>query len=516
MRKFNKVTLTVFISILSILLLDIVCCTLLYFFEPISYNEPDLSKLNYTFELYEKFSYDKNNEFYIKQITADNIVAHDKDKRLKYVDDTVLIFTEDDVSYSEVSTYISSINGLVCGYIANVNMYQIEFPNTDYDELINICSQMQNSDLIEVAMIDYFEETPSSTYSKELTSEEFEYYTQTNETYMNAINYHGVSDYNYETIDNIRVGIFDDLIDDNGYFDIINLDTYDDGWKTNPQTQSYNFHGTHVAGILAAKESSYAPAICPGADIVSEHALNNSISYWVAAISDMVMNYDVKVINMSMGYNSFITIGASLGSEKEISFVEKEAEFFEALLKNLKNNDKEFIICIAAGNSQDESVNLVNSPVFKYGNKPILDAMDIFNIFTRTPEFCNAKYTLPFSCIDDEEISDMVIVVGSFNTMGEYSYFSNRGERVDILAPGESIYSFVLDGEYGFSSGTSMSCPFVSGTAALMFALNPEITPKEVKNIIINSGTNQPIYANDIEYPVLNVDDSVLASLKKN
>jgi subtilase family serine protease len=41
---------------------------------------------------------------------------------------------------------------------------------------------------------------------------------------------------------------------------------------------------------------------------------------------------------------------------------------------------------------------------------------------------------------------------------------------VHMLAPGEAIYSTFMDGGYKLMWGTSMACPMVAGTAALLQA----------------------------------------------
>lgn len=77
-----------------------------------------------------------------------------------------------------------------------------------------------------------------------------------------------------------------------------------------------------------------------------------------------------------------------------------------------------------------------------------------------------------------------ILSVGSITSSGSRSSFSNFGNELDVVAPGSGIYSTLLNNTIGLLSGTSMATPHVSGIAALILSVNPNLTGKEVRDII--------------------------------
>lgn len=105
----------------------------------------------------------------------------------------------------------------------------------------------------------------------------------------------------------------------------------------------------------------------------------------------------------------------------------------------------------------------------------------------------NPEYPSDIAFDGTPEICTNFINVGSTTyKLNEYfvSDFSNYGkENVDLFAPGEEIYTTASGNSYKSDSGTSMATPMVSATAALIWSYYPNFTAKEVKQIILDSGT---------------------------
>jgi subtilisin family serine protease len=66
--------------------------------------------------------------------------------------------------------------------------------------------------------------------------------------------------------------------------------------------------------------------------------------------------------------------------------------------------------------------------------------------------------------------------------------FSNYGKSsVDLFAPGVQIYSTEPDNNYKTGDGTSFAAPMVTGAAALIKSVYPQLTANEIKEIILKS-----------------------------
>ncbi|XP_038072595.1 aqualysin-1-like [Patiria miniata] len=84
-----------------------------------------------------------------------------------------------------------------------------------------------------------------------------------------------------------------------------------------------------------------------------------------------------------------------------------------------------------------------------------------------------------------------VVTVGATDSTDSRAYYSNWGKCIDIFAPGSNIPStyYTSDNAVYTMSGTSMACPHVAGMCALYLAQNPNLTPAQIHNRLVNSAT---------------------------
>jgi subtilisin family serine protease len=77
---------------------------------------------------------------------------------------------------------------------------------------------------------------------------------------------------------------------------------------------------------------------------------------------------------------------------------------------------------------------------------------------------------------------------------------SNYGPELDIVAPGDTIYSTSKTGQYEYLTGTSMAAPHVSGLAALLLSAKPGLSLADLRYIIQVSAEDLGSPGYDLEY----------------
>jgi thermitase len=209
--------------------------------------------------------------------------------------------------------------------------------------------------------------------------------------------------------------------DGNGFVDDVH------GWDfaddDNDPADDYG-HGTHVAGIVAARinNSVGIAGMAGGATIMPLDVFHGGIGAYADLIQAIVYAADngAQVINMSLGALSY-----ARGEEAAVDYAWA----------------RDVVLVAAAGNEASDAL------------------------------FYPAAHA-------------HVIGVAATTAADERASFSSYGPFVAVSAPGASIYSTLPRATYGYLSGTSMAAPHVAGLAALIRSFNPSLRNDEVRSLI--------------------------------
>ena len=96
--------------------------------------------------------------------------------------------------------------------------------------------------------------------------------------------------------------------------------------------------------------------------------------------------------------------------------------------------------------------------------------------------------------------STNIVVVGATSAQETLTSWSNYGKPVDIVAPGENILSTANTGDYGLASGTSFASPIIAGVAALVFSVNPGLSPADVEKALVMTAKDLGAAGDDSVY----------------
>lgn len=108
-----------------------------------------------------------------------------------------------------------------------------------------------------------------------------------------------------------------------------------------------------------------------------------------------------------------------------------------------------------------------------------------------------------------------VLAVGATDGQGNITAFSTYGAHVSLLAPGSNIYSAYKDQSYAFSSGTSQASPFVAGGIALLksyaLSMGQQLTDLHLKYILKSTSDKIDHKFKDLKggYGALNLLDAI-------
>jgi subtilisin family serine protease len=104
------------------------------------------------------------------------------------------------------------------------------------------------------------------------------------------------------------------------------------------------------------------------------------------------------------------------------------------------------------------------------------------------------------SCTDPSAETPFILSVAATDENDRVIPSSTSGAFVDLSAPGDNILATTLFGLYGGESGTSMASAVVAGVAALMFSVNPELTPAAATELLQKTAVHPAGMGRDARY----------------
>ncbi len=221
-------------------------------------------------------------------------------------------------------------------------------------------------------------------------------------------------------------------------------------------------HGTHMAGIMVS-DARDVPGIAPGARLVNVKVAPYNgavdVTQILAAIDWVIQNrnangLDIRVLNLSYGTDSL-----SRANEDLIAYAVEQA--WRAGI----------VVVVAGGNDGNEQ--RLTSPAYN-------------------------PYVIAVGAADGS------LIHTDLNPIPEFSNCGTSRRPVDLVAPGRSIMSLRDPGSYAdvnhpesrsadgrrfVGSGSSQAAAVVSGAVAVLLEARPNLTPNQVKNVLMRSAT---------------------------
>ena len=454
-------------------------------------------------------------EAYCRPLTEEDVAEEDG---VYYADSQLLLTASENASFDDIEKLAAEYGGEIVGYISVTDDYQILFEDgMSYQELESTAEELNDSRLVETATISYVAEVSmdSVDYAKDpwidgydaedLSGQEWNIQNPSGKNWWaEAVNMPTVWNMDFDT-ETVKAGIIDSVfdttnedIDENVFAKTWNNPADEEGncSVTELYSQAYQHltdiagsgdedaieaaaaecttysHGTHVAGLIAAQGGNGfgITGVSQNAELYgyamgSDEAAETQASRWsdvfeVKYAMSLMLNEGTKVINISMGFSNALK-GAQHGDKAYEKFVDTNSILMEDFLKKYIDAGYDFLICKSAGND------------------------------STSQETFDASYDY-LGAITDEEVAERIIIVGAAEyDSGEGTFrrvsFSNGGDRVDVYAPGVDVLSDMPTNITSVKSGTSMATPIVSGLATLIWGINPDLSPEQVKMIIETS-----------------------------
>lgn len=484
-------------------------------------------------------------EAYYQEFTEEDVVYEDSEL---FVDSQLLLTAVSGTKTSTIEKLIKDAGGKIVGYIEISDDYQIEFPEgKTLDELNQLVDKWNGESFVEFVSLHnvFYMDTSAVNYETDpwlptgkLVSEDDRDWSLIHPDgtnwWVEMINMPAVWAMD-AAFEEVRVGIIDSMFDASqedlaGRFISLycNPDNVVELYKNDPSESNIS-HGTHVAGIIAANNNDVGIAGVSQNAKLYAYAMHGdkpsgyiSLFMWSYQIATLLAD-NVKVINISMG-DEALTASAWLDAQAGLTATESRAlKDLDSVNKRLENflenclEHRDFLIIKSAGNNCNQVWTENNNPnrenPYSYKKSGVASG--------RVCEISTDFDVL--GGIDNKNVRRHIIMVGSvdlvyygisdWNSLAYSAESSFSNANPDVYAPGgvctsserslnifpdgitgDPVTTFntyeilsAVPGGYDYKAGTSMAAPVVTGIAALIWGVNPELTAEEVRSIIVSS-----------------------------
>lgn len=460
---------------------------------------------------------------YFKDIESDDEVDYDGNG-IFFVRNQILLTANDGVQFGTVSSLAAEYGAEIVGYIELTNDYQIEFKNdVTADYLYQTIDELMRNPLVEFASLNtafILSDEADTIINDPISSVNLDKETITDDNWnLYAINADSAWQNFYSQMNPVKIGLYDSMFD-KGHDDLNFKEVWDNPNLANEPDEIVRTHGTRVAGVMAAtfdngigisgvspQNELYAYS-CSGPSTFDDNMMKHKYGF------ALLVSNNVRVINYSRAHEPGIAYAASINalvpnsaSGKTVrSAISGNSDIFDKFLTKLINSGYDFTIVAAAGN--DNGKYYIADPSKTYGYRLATNAESA----GLTPyNNIDAQYGSILTGIPTtSKAYKRIIVAGAIQNGSSYSLgsFSNVGNRVDVVAPGQAITTTDVNNGYTDGArvrGTSFAAPHVSGVAGMMYSVNPGITAEQVRDEIIASGAGNLIST----YPLVNANNAV-------
>lgn len=159
------------------------------------------------------------------------------------------------------------------------------------------------------------------------------------------------------------------------------------------------------------------------------------------------------------------------------------------------------VFTLAAGivEAVDKGSKVINISLGSYGESPLLAAAVDYAV-EQGAVLVAAAGNEGINTVMYPAAYENVIAVGAVDSAGQHLYFSNRGEAIDITAPGLAINAAGDQNQVIGFSGTSAAVPLVSAALAGLLSSNPNLTASEAAAILLAHTDDYGAPGEDEEY----------------